>query len=395
MSLIGFGEINKNILYPIIGGLSKLIAEFILFKKEPLFNDYPFILGLIAGFGMFLSIFPFIILKIQLRRANAEKRTKSKTLIYNNPDDVFKKKVCCIKYLLIFCVSLFDFSQKILTFLFTSKIINNFWIFDIFFITVFSMIILRSKLYSYQLFSLGVIILLGIICNIVNLLNSEFNFTSFILVMSIEIIFSLEIVIEKYIMKYQFCSPYEICIFEGLFEIIANIILLMISPNIGMEERKYSFFDYIKELKNKQSIKEEIILLIVSMISRLFFKLFSLITINFYTSSHVVIILILGEIILIFTNQKKENDIPNEIIIACNIFLIVFIFFMTLVFTEFIELNFCGLQKNTKRNIEKRALTEVSISSENSKEINNDFRDSCLDPINGEKENEIPTQKEI
>ena len=322
MSLIGFGEINKNILYPIIGGLSKLIAEFILFKKEPLFNDYPFILGLIAGFGMFLSIFPFIILKIQLRRANAEKRTKSKTLIYNNPDDVFKKKVCCIKYLLIFCVSLFDFSQKILTFLFTSYIINNFWIFDIFFITVFSMIILRSKLYSYQLFSLGVIILLGIICNIVNLLNSgEFNFISFILVMSIEIIFSLEIVIEKYIMKYQFCSPYEICIFEGLFEIIANIILLMISPNIGMEERKYSFFDYIKELKNKQSIKEEIILLIVSMISRLFFKLFSLITINFYTSSHVVIILILGEIILIFTNQKKENDIPNEIIIACNIFL--------------------------------------------------------------------------
>ena len=275
MSLIGFGEINKNILYPIIGGLSKLIAEFILFKKEPLFNDYPFILGLIAGFGMFLSIFPFIILKIQLRRANAEKRTKSKTLIYNNPDDVFKKKVCCIKYLLIFCVSLFDFSQKILTFLFTSYIINNFWIFDIFFITVFSMIILRSKLYSYQLFSLGVIILLGIICNIVNLLNSgEFNFISFILVMSIEIIFSLEIVIEKYIMKYKFCSPYEICILEGLFEIITNIILLMISPNIGIEED--SFFDYIKELKNEESIKEEIIILIVSMISRLFFKLFSL-----------------------------------------------------------------------------------------------------------------------
>ena len=56
MSLIGFGEINKNILYPIIGGLSKLIAEFILFKKEPLFNDYPFILGLIAGFGMACEI---------------------------------------------------------------------------------------------------------------------------------------------------------------------------------------------------------------------------------------------------------------------------------------------------------------------------------------------------
>jgi len=394
MSLISFGEINKNILYPIIGGLSKLIAEFILFKKEPLFTEYPFILGVIAGFGMFLSIIPFIIFKIQLRRANAEKRAKSKKLIYNNPNDVFKKKVCYIKYLLILSVSLFDFSQKILTFLFTSEIINNFWVLDIFFITVFSLIILRSKLYSYQLCSLGAIILLGIIFNIVNLFDSgEFKLTSFILIMSIKIIYSLEIVIEKYIMEYKFCSPYEICIFEGLFEIIVNIILLMILPNIGMEED--TFFDYIKELKNEESIKEEIILLIISIISILFFKLFSLITINFYTSSHVVIMLILGEIMLIFTNKKRENDNLYEIKIICNIFLIIFIIFMTLVLTEFIELNCCGLQKNTKRNIEKRALTEVSISSENNKEINNDFRDSCLEPINGEIENEIPTEKEI
>ena len=167
----------------------------------------------------------------------------------------------------------------------------------------------------------------------------------------------------------------------------------MILPNIGMEED--TFFDYIKELKNEESIKEEIILLIISIISILFFKLFSLITINFYTSSHVVIILILGEIMLIFTNKKRENDNLYEIKIICNIFLIIFIIFTTLVLTEFIELNCCGLQKNTKRNIEKRALTEVSISSENNKEINNDFRDSCLEPINGEIENEIPTEKEI
>lgn len=393
MSLISFGEINKNILYPIIGGLSKLIAEFILFKKQPLFTEYPFILGVIAGFGMFLSIIPFIILKIQIRRANAEKQTKSKKLIYNNPNDVFKKKICYIKYLLISGVSFLDFSQKILTFLFTSDIINNFWVFDIFFITLFSLIILRSKFYSYQLFSLGMIILLGIIFNIVNLFDSEeFTFTSFILVMSIEIIFSLEIVIEKYIMVYKFCSPYEICIFEGLFEIIVNIILLMILPNIGIEE--VSFFDYIKELNNEQSIIEEIILLIITMISRLFFKLFSLITINFYTSTHEVIILILGEIMLVFTDKKKENDNLYGIKIGCNIFLIIFVVFMTLVFTEFIELNFCGLQKNTKRNIEKRSLTEVSISSENNEEINYDYRDSCLDPINEEIENEFPIQKE-
>jgi hypothetical protein len=340
---------------------------------------------------MFLSIIPFIILKIKLLRANAEKRTKDKSLIYNNPDDVFHKKVFCKKYLLIFCASLLDFSQKSLTFLFTSNIINNFWVFDILFITFFSQIILKSKLYSFQLFSLGVTILLGIIFNIVNLIDSgEFKFNSFILVMSIEIIFGLEIVIEKYTMEYKFCSPYEICIFEGLFDIIANIILLLISPNIGMDED--NFFNYIDDLKKEESIKAEIILLIVSMLSRLFFKLFSLITINLYTSSHVVIILFLGEIMLIFTNGHKEEDKLYIFKIVCNILLLVLLFLMFLVFTEFIELNFCGLQKFTKKNIAKRALTEVYLDNEKNK--NEDFRDSCMDPINDEEENEIPSQKE-
>ena len=392
MSLISLGEINKNILYPIIGGLSKLIAEFILFIREPQFTKYPFILGAVAGFGMFLSIIPFIILKIKLRKENTEKQAKNKLLIYNNPNDVFHRKIFCIKYLLIFCASLLDFSQKSLTFLFPEDIINNFWVFDILFITFFSRIVIKSKLYSYQLFSLGMIIILGIIFNIVNLIGSgDFKFSSFILVMSIEIIFSLEIVIEKYTMEYKFCSPYQICIFEGLFEIIANIILLKFSHNIGMDDD--DFFNYIKDLKKEEvSIKEEIILLMVSMISRLFFKLFSLITINLYTSSHVVIILFLGEIMLIFTNGHKEEDKLYIFKIVCNILLLVLLFLMFLVFTEFIELNFCGLQKFTKKNIAKRALTEVYLDNEKNK--NEDFRDSCMDPINDEEENEIPSQKE-
>ena len=46
-----------------------------------------------------------------------------------------------------------------------------------------------------------------------------------------------------------------------------------------------------------------------------------------------------------------------------------------------------------KKNIEKRALTEISLDIE--KNNNEDFRDSCLEPINDEEENEIPSQKEI
>jgi len=41
---------------------------------------------------------------------------------------------------------------------------------------------------------------------------------------------------------------------------------------------------------------------------------------------------------------------------------------MVLIFLEIIELNFCGLNENLKRNIEKRALIESSLLTENENE---------------------------
>ena len=356
MAIISFGEINKNILYPIIGGLSKLVAEFILYVKEPYFNDHPFILGTLTGFGMFLSKIPFIILKINLRRINNNKKQKKgyNNFIYYNLNEALRDKIFCQKYLLILCASLFDFIQKTMSFAFLDDIINNVWIFDILFLVVFSRIILKTKLYSYQIFSLGIIILLGIIMNIINLINLEkISFISFILAFSIEIIYCLEIVLAKYIMDYKYCSPYEISIFEGIFEIFANIILLIISTNYWKE--KDDFFKYIDDFNKSPS--SEIILMVISMLSRLFFKLFSLITIKIYTSFHIVILLIIGELMFFFDIFEKEqsksenNDEIPYIKIVLNIILIFLIFFIFLVFTEFIELNFWGLQKYTKKNI--------------------------------------------
>ena len=141
MAIIGCGEINKNILYPLYGGLSKLIAEFILLIKKPIFTKHPFILGIIAGFGMFLSIIPFIIVKLRLQEINNEKQRKwNKHLIYNDPNKTLKRKRFCQKYLLIFCASLLDFTQKFLSFAYASNIKDNYWVFDIIFISIFSRI---------------------------------------------------------------------------------------------------------------------------------------------------------------------------------------------------------------------------------------------------------------
>ena len=51
-------------------------------------------------------------------------------------------------------------------------------------------------------------------------------------------------------------------------------------------------------------------------------------------------------------------------ILKSTIFLYVLLFLTILVFMEFIEHNFCGLQKEIKWNIQERVLTETPLNSE-------------------------------
>ena len=64
-----------------------------------------------------------------------------------------------------------------------------------------------------------------------------------------------------------------------------------------------------------------------------------------------MLILIIGEIAFSFMDFKGW-------ILFAIVPIFIILFFMLLVFNEIIELNFCGLQYDTKKNISKRALNE-------------------------------------
>ena len=86
------------------------------------------------------------------------------------------------------------------------------------------------------------------------------------------------------------------------------------------------------------------------MAGRLSFNLFSFLTIKHFTSSHVFLLLILGEFSLYLIDKSTL-----ELIITIIIYLIELL--MALIFCEIIELDFLGLSDNTKRNIKIRATT--------------------------------------
>ena len=370
MKIISFGKCDKNLIYPLIGGISRIVVNSILylFKDKVELNKHPFILGINAGFSMSLAFVPYIYILKYSKIKKEENLNDNNSYIdnlFNKYSPIEKKQ----KYLIIFLCAFLDFLQRILVYLFSFNITNNIWIFNIIFLNMFTYILTKNPIYRHQYFSSAIMILFGIGLNILNLYKMKIEDVPMLfLSLFIEIIYSLGIVLAKYGMDNLFCSPYEITFYEGIFSLIINVIFLIISTNIPLSK----YFKYTKLLKiseyngekyldnfytyiNKINIAE-VILFIVSMMGRVISNLFSHITIKHFTSSHVILLLIMGEISL---DWKEKNT--NEAVITAFIFIVEL--FMLLIFCEIIEINLCGLKDNTKKNIEERA--EKAIFDEN------------------------------
>ena len=310
---IKWGIINKKIIVIIIGAIAKFFTSIIAKELGSHLQNHPIIFGINAGLGMCLSIFPFIYIKIITKKIKKEESKRKTTLIYKDISKIYDSNIRIQKYALILLSSIFDFGQKFLSFSNNSNIENNCWIFDLFFLCIFSVFILKTKLYNFQYLSLSIIIFLGIILNIINLYDEEEKII-ILIILSIEIMYSLKNVINKYSIEYHFCLPYEIGFYEGFFSLILNLILLKFT-NLD------NFYEYYDKLDTR-----EIISFILIMICRWLFNLFGLLTVKEFTPSHVVLILISGEIVFAF-----YIDAIWKLIITIVIFII--LLFMILVFT--------------------------------------------------------------
>ena len=380
MVFISVTDWNKYLIFPLIGGINKLIINIIIYilPDKIHLDDHPFCSGINAGLGMSLAFIPYLIIskcpknennndKITFEKIDEETKKSEKNI---DPD--LKKG----KYLIIFLCSFLDFLQKILVFMFSSHIFNNIWLFNIFFLYLFSLMVDKFHLYKHHYLSGGIMIFFGIGLNVINLLNIKVNQIPYLfLSIFIEMIYSLCIILAKNGISYKFCSPFEITIYEGIFSLVLNIIFLAISTNIPLskyfkfsEILKVSEYNGNKYLDNFYSYFPkmgftEILSFIVIMIGRVSFNLFTHLTLKHFDIFHVIFILIIGEIQL-----NWEGKTVYEIVITAVIFAIEL--FMLLIFCEILELNFCGLDDNIKKNRDKlQKFIVYDDDSKDSKEI--------------------------
>ena len=353
---ISLGKLDKNIFYPLAAGILKFNFKLILPHTHLI--DHPLILSVCSSLGMSLSLFLLLIYKWRSRsKLNRYKTdnnknnepTKKKTLEieleYNNQ----YKELTTDKFRFIFLSAILDFILTIMVYCFCINFKLNLWMFDILFICMFSHVILKSKFYKHQYLCLMIIVILGIIINIdLYFYQNELKIDIIEVVIKYfsEVIFSLCIVLNKFTIEKKFASPYEICFIQGVINLFLYIICLLIFKDLD------DFFSYWNEINNI-----EIYLFLILMLIQFIFNLFIFITLKYFTVCHILIIIVIAELEP-FCRDLVNNNFNSIIIIIEFICLL----FILLIFNEIIEINCCGLQKNTKKNIIKRAEIELEMS---------------------------------
>jgi hypothetical protein len=362
MKIVSCGKINIKILIPIFSGFIRLICRVLLDinPKKEIVSKNPLIISIYSAFGMSLSFIPFLIYKSRNRnliskdnnklipQENRESKLSLKFEYYDVNKHVKKEK----SKLILLC-TLFDFSETILINAFCNNCVYNLWVFDITIISLFSYLILKKHLYKHQYLSMIIIIIFGIGLNVIEYLkkgddDNKIDSIEIVSKFLSEVFFSLNIVINKFNMEKNFCSPYEICLWEGSINFALFSLCLLVFNYLGLTIGDIiypeNFFDYYNNFD-----LNDIIVILINVFASFFYNIFVLITCNEYTPCHVLIILIINESYYYF--KFNENLILN--ITGFCILLLLLIAF--LVFIEIIEFNICEISRNTIKNISIRA----------------------------------------
>ena len=216
MKCINFGKFDKKLLIPVVGGLIRLGYKYIVKSnsKYKILTENPFLHTIYVNIGMILAFIPYLIIKCRTKNSSDSSNksiNRSKLLIkLRVDDDIFKKKKFA-RIRFIFYSTVFDFSQSLLYTIFALNNSFNLWNFDIILFSIFSYLILKTKLYRHQYISIIIIIILGFVINVTEdvkkdiEINSAFEIT---MIFISEICFSLSLVLAKYNMEKNYCSPY-------------------------------------------------------------------------------------------------------------------------------------------------------------------------------------------
>ena len=338
--IFSLGKVDKKLLllvFYILSQISIIGLKSLLVKYEK--DTIEALDDIASGLGTICTIFiPYVI--------KYRNKVKEKTCTKTN-----------IKYISILIILngfyyvtiYFDFEEHSPFSVFYSKVG-----FEIILISVITIIFLKYKYYIHHiisiilvcLFSVGVDLILN---NYEKISQEEINILRTIL--DIVSIFMAVIIpcYQTYLMRNKYYQYWNLLLINGIINMSINIIICIIYYT-------YNTDDYQKDIVETDigfSIFRFIFLFIFS---GFFSNLLGILIIFYLSPNHYVAIY---ELRKIFSYLLLRSGVDNNILFPCLV-LILFQIISLMFYLEIFEFNFCGLNKNTKKNIQIRENVEMS-----------------------------------
>ena len=392
---ISFGKIElKYFFYCFLSVILYIyIYYFIVDSKENnIINEHELLYSFCYYLGYLLNFIPVWIIQIKSKKEEGPKNNKMKEretqsshsieYIYSNPYDKNLSKKNILKFLFMcFILLLIDLIESTLNIIDKrkkdkdnnnenkneSQVYN-----DDFNIIEFLIIFLVSKCdkevyYKHQNISFLILIVVESIKNIYIFIKKEVRkdydistIMETILVLIKSILYAIFYLYIKGLMKYNYISPAKCNFMIGFITVPIIIIIYIIISLTPLRE----IIDNIFALFIEENINAKNITFLITLPFAYLILLFVLNKIIYeYTIYHFYIPILIEYFV---QNIFKNLESIERIILISSFF---FELIMILIFVEIIEINYCGLNENLKRNIELRGLSD-SISLNN--ELNND-----------------------
>ena len=359
------GRINKKLILPLIAGLIQIINSLInTFCTSPLNKrlhfDFTFTLVITIG-QICVRLYP-VILKI----SNVQKP---------------KTKITKIKKILHYFLLIIIFASMIILDFFPNLIFsdpdienqssnlfpNNNPITlcsEMIFLTCISAIFLKYKYFKHHIISLIVLLLIGIFF-VINFIFDELG-RRFIIYLIFRISHAVLDAIyrcyQKYLMEKLYYPYWNIAFIPGV--ILFPIALFLFLLGLFFNNYIRIILDYLPYYI--------IFKIVIPLIINVIMCPLTILIVYYFPPDYILIITLLSSISETLIFCVKYKDARDFIYIPLHI---IQIFFM-MIYLEILELNFCGLNKNTKRNIHLRSELdqlndqEDKISEDNNIDIN-------------------------
>ena len=390
--LFSFAKMNKYFIFPFLCPIYCMLGNLFigLIIDDKGFKNKEFSITLFICFSYSVGGLLYFISSIRTKTAETkddaiiyrekerEKSISSIKFIYNDGLRKNRFKIFGILFIMSSCLSL----CTICSLLALDKNVFQERLYFLFFIPLFSKVILKDDIFKHQIVSLiiAVIGMIFLFIPIILVIGKEDIIINILLFITC-VGYSLHLVLTKFLTHNYYISPYLCLLFLGLLSFILTFFGFVIYSLI-----KYQNLSYISDSLDFSEIESglnTILYFFGVFIFGTILQIFSILVIYYFSPTLYMVTDIISPMLLwIIQSLMKGEKLINVIFYSLGYLIVLF---ASLIYNEIIICNFYDLNKDTKKCLEERQTEElislretenqIKYGNQNQKE-NNDSEDS-------------------